>query len=43
MKKIDSKRPVCERCKSGYVYITKKKIVCRRCGYEAPVQKTGAR
>ncbi len=26
-------RPVCKKCSSGYIYITKKKIVCRRCGH----------
>lgn len=24
---------MCKNCGSGYIYITKVKIVCRRCGY----------
>lgn len=38
MVKKPLKRPVCENCGSGYIYITQTKIVCRRCGY---VKKKG--
>lgn len=38
-KETDKYRPICERCKSGYVYIKNKGkiIVCRRCGFETEI------
>lgn len=36
-----TQRPVCGKCNSGYVYVTKKGIVCRRCGAVTPTAKTG--
>lgn len=38
--KTNVRRPVCETCGSGYIYITQKKIVCRRCGHVQYKRKT---
>ena len=35
-----NKRPLCSKCGSGYIYITKSKIVCRRCGFVEQKEKT---
>ena len=29
---MKDKPPVCNKCKSSFVYVTKEEIVCRRCG-----------
>lgn len=37
-----NKRPMCKNCGSGYIYITKAKIVCRRCGYVEKKENAGS-
>ena len=34
-----NKKPRCEECDSGFVYVTKTKIICRRCGHEELKEK----
>ena len=30
---MKQKQPLCEQCKSAFVYVTSKETVCRRCGH----------
>lgn len=33
------KRPICDKCESANVYVTKDSIICRRCGYKKKMKE----